>query len=177
MAKKELTPEQLEARRASNRKSYAKHKEKRRVYKAKYNAENKHKISARSHKYYEEHKDDLNIKSNNYYATHKNEAHNQNVNYRKTHKTEIEKHQLDIKIEVLTHYGNGKCACVKCGFDNTKALSIDHINGHGNTHRRNSNLSGGLEMYRWLKKNNFPEGYQTLCMNCQMIKKIDNKEI
>jgi hypothetical protein len=38
-------------------------------------------------------------------------------------------------------------------------------------------MSGGLEFYRWLIKNNYPEGYQTLCMNDQFIKKAENKEI
>ena len=30
--------------------------------------------------------------------------------------------------------------------------------------------------YLWLKRNNFPEGFQTLCMNCQWLKKEENRE-
>ena len=56
-----------------------------------------------------------------------------------------------LKIEVLAHYGNGEPKCVRCGFGDIKALSIDQNQG-------------------------FPKGYQTLCMNCQFIKKIDKKE-
>ncbi len=76
---------------------------------------------------------------------------------------------------VLTHYGNGKCACVNCGFDDLRALSIDHIDGHGAEHRRRNNIKG-VEFYKWLIKNNYPEGYQTLCMNCQWIKMSVNVE-
>ena len=80
-----------------------------------------------------------------------------------------------IKVAVLYHYGKGDCACVKCGFRDIRALSIDHIEGNGNKHRKEDKLSG-TSLYRWLMKNNFPEGYQTLCMNCQWIKKAENNE-
>ena len=176
MTKKELTPEQLEKRRAGCRASYAKYKEERRESKAKYNAEHKPQIKAKSKRYHDTHVETLKKKSIDYYYNHKGKFLKNNQKYRIEHQDRILQHQLDVKIEVLTHYGNGKCACVKCGFDNHKALSIDHINGGGNDHRRATSLGGGLEMYRWLKKNNYPEGYQTLCMCCQFIKKADNKE-
>ena len=73
---------------------------------------------------------------------------------------------------VLTHYGGGNLACVTCGYDDLKALSIDHINGNGSKHKK----SIGMNTYRWLIKNNYPLGYQTLCMNCQWVKRHDNKE-
>ncbi len=82
---------------------------------------------------------------------------------------------LELKIIVLTHYGNGKCSCVKCGFTDIKALSIDHINGRVVVGHEPKRMSGAT-IYHWLKKNNFPEGYQTLCLNCQFIKRQDNHE-
>jgi hypothetical protein len=78
----------------------------------------------------------------------------------------------DIKREVFQHYGNGTVSCVKCGFDDARALSIDHINGGGRKHIKQ--IRGNF--YKWLAKNNFPKGYQTLCMNCQWIKRYDNGE-
>lgn len=77
--------------------------------------------------------------------------------------------RLEIKSSILTHYGNGKLACVKCGFRDIRALSIDHIDGGGGEHRRVLKR-GGLSFYKWLRDNNYPDGFQTLCMNCQMIK-------
>ena len=73
------------------------------------------------------------------------------------------------KIRVLTHYGGGKLACVQCGFSDIRALSIDHIAGEGYRDRRGN-------LYCRLIRQNFPPGYQTLCMNCQLIKRFENNE-
>jgi len=81
--------------------------------------------------------------------------------------------RLNIKQTVLTHYGNEKCACVECGFSDIRALSIDHIKNDGAKHRK----SGILKIYNWLVENDYPEGYQTLCMNCQWIKKYNNQKV
>ena len=77
----------------------------------------------------------------------------------------------EIKTRVLTHYGNGTLGCVKCGFGDIRALSIDHIDKDEGVRFRTS-----TELYRYLEKNSFPKGYQTLCMNCQWIKRVVNKE-
>ena len=79
-------------------------------------------------------------------------------------------HSLKVKTEVMTYYGNGRCACVKCGFDDIRALTIDHIDGGGNKHRQSISNNGGNNFYKWLLKNNLPEGYQTMCINCNVIK-------
>ncbi len=70
-----------------------------------------------------------------------------------------------LKIECFQHYGN-ICKC--CGESNIYFLTLDHILGNGNIHRKKifKHNVGGVHMYRWLKKNNFPEGYTILCMNC-----------
>ncbi len=75
----------------------------------------------------------------------------------------------------LTHYGAGVYACVRCGFSDPRALSIDHINGSGTRHTRSEGIHGS-KIYRWLIKKGFPRGYQTLCMNCQFIKRTENGE-
>ncbi len=80
------------------------------------------------------------------------------------------------KIRVLTHYGNGRLACVVCGFDNVFALSLDHIGGGGNKHRREEGLNTSDQVYSWVEKRGYPKGFQTLCMNCQFIKKVLCKE-
>ncbi len=72
------------------------------------------------------------------------------------------------KEQVFAHYCDGKPKCAKCGFDNPKALSVDHINGKGNEHRK---TLGGVNIIKWIVKNNFPEDFQILCMNCQFIKR------
>ena len=78
-----------------------------------------------------------------------------------------------MKLKLFSHYSNGKCACVKCGFGDIRALSIDHINGGGTKHREKL----GYNIYHWLIKNNYPEGFQVLCYNCQAIKRLENHEV
>lgn len=68
--------------------------------------------------------------------------------------------------EVYKTYGGYKCKC--CGETERMFLSIDHINNDGAAERRSGKYSGaGSPFYLWLRKNNFPKGYQVLCMNCQ----------
>ena len=75
---------------------------------------------------------------------------------------------IRLKTIVLSHYSNDNTpSCVLCGFNNLDALSIDHINGNGNQHRRSIGGRAGVNFYYWLIKNHFPDGYRTLCMNCQ----------
>lgn len=97
----------------------------------------------------------------------------------KEHRERIRKRtkecKLEVKKEVLTHYGNDILACVTCGEDRLSCLSIDHINGGGTYHREHFGLYGS-KMYSWLKRNNYPVGYQTLCMNCQWVKREENNE-
>jgi hypothetical protein len=75
-----------------------------------------------------------------------------------------------IKNEVFNAYGGYVCVC--CGELEKAFLSIDHINNDGAEHRKN--MSSGSNTYRWLRDNNFPNGFQVLCMNCQWGKKNCN---
>lgn len=61
-------------------------------------------------------------------------------------------------------------------FTDIRILTIDHINGGGAKHRKQLGNSAS-RFYRWLIKHNYPEGYQVLCMNCEWIKRYENKEI
>lgn len=80
--------------------------------------------------------------------------------------------RLNLKLRVFAHYG---LKCVRCGFTDVRALSIDHVNGGGCAHRQQIGKHG-TGFYQWLVRNGFPDGYQTLCMNCQYIKKLEERE-
>jgi len=71
----------------------------------------------------------------------------------------------NLRQQILEHYGK---ACVCCGIDEPAFLSIDHIHGGGSKHIKTMNTHGNY--YRWLVKNNFPAGFQTLCHNCNQAK-------
>lgn len=93
---------------------------------------------------------------------------------------------LKLKKIVLTHYSNGHIKCMlhqkyfpmDDPITDIRVLTIDHINGNGAKQRKKIGkaLSSGHPFYRWLRNNNYPNGYQVLCMNCQFIKRIENNE-
>ena len=56
--------------------------------------------------------------------------------------------------------------CALCGFDNAKALTLDHILRNGNIERK---MLGERGVYRRALEKNRPEEYRILCMNCQFI--------
>jgi hypothetical protein len=76
---------------------------------------------------------------------------------------------LSYKRTVLRHYsGGGLIHCVCCGEGEFGFLCLDHINGGGAKHRLSINSGGGI--YRRLIKLGLPDGYQTLCFNCNASK-------
>jgi len=83
----------------------------------------------------------------------------------KTYKQDYNKEYLQrIRETIFKHYG---MSCATCGKMDFSQLSIDHINNDGGKHRREIGMKcGGYNFYLWLIKNNFPEGYQTLCISC-----------
>jgi len=72
-----------------------------------------------------------------------------------------------IKLEVMSHYSDGKVICACCSENIIEFLAIDHINGNGGKHRKSLH---GTNFYFWLKRNNFPLGFQVLCHNCNQAK-------
>jgi hypothetical protein len=73
---------------------------------------------------------------------------------------------------VYRAYGGYKCAC--CGETEKLFLSIDHVNNDGAEHKRSMKLNTGEQLHRWLIRNNFPDGFQVLCMNCNWGKHRNN---
>ena len=74
-----------------------------------------------------------------------------------------------MRSKVLEVLGN---KCIKCGFSDSRALQVDHINGGG--HKERLNLGG----WNICKKiiSGYTSAYQLLCANCNAIKRIENKE-
>jgi len=138
---------------------YLKHKDERREYNAKYREENKEKLRRYNQKYYQENRKKLIEKSIK----------------------RSKKWSQKIKKEVLSHYSHKNYpVCKKCGETDMRVLSIDHINGDGAKHRREifgENKKSGRHFYKWLQENDYPDGFQVLCMNCQWIKRYENKEL
>lgn len=122
-----------DCRRIYNRNWYSKNKEDQKEKRAKYHAANKEAINAYHRGHYDKNK--------------KRYSERNRLNTRK------------LKVQVINAYG-GKCAC--CGEDRIEFLTIDHINGGGNQHRRRLHAN----FYIWLRREGWPSEFRCLCMNC-----------
>lgn len=66
--------------------------------------------------------------------------------------------------------------CIRCGFNDIRALQLDHINGGG---LREVKIKGNnIVMYLSYSKNHdeLKSKLQVLCANCNWIKRAENKE-
>lgn len=81
---------------------------------------------------------------------------------------------LKLKLQVFEHYSNGTMQCNCCKENHIEFLQIDHINcGHKyHNKKKRDNKITGRGLYRYLINNNFPDGYQVLCANCNFAKGI-----
>lgn len=69
------------------------------------------------------------------------------------------------RAKVFDHYG-WWCAC--CG--SPENLCVDHVLGDGRQQRGRDYYASGDAVFRWLIRNHFPPGYQTLCRPCNISK-------
>ena len=135
--------------------------------------DNKERAKEAARNYYQANKEKKIASAKEYAKTHREQRRASGKRYYQKYKMEQKPHRgLKRKSTVLAHYGlEGNLACVNCGFSDIRALTIDHKGGGGNKHRK---AVGNIYLY--LLRNNFPSGYQTLCMNCQFIKREENHE-
>lgn len=109
--------------------------------------------------------------------TEANKEYRRNNKARTNHKNREAAARL--KLEVFKHYCDGEdIKCAACGFSDIRALDLDHINNDGADHRRDHlgrRTACGGSTYSWLKRNNYPSGFQVLCRNCNWIKEIERR--
>jgi len=76
--------------------------------------------------------------------------------------------------KVFTALGN---KCINCGFEDKRALQIDHINGGGIADRKRKGGHTYMFYKQILSESDFKENYQILCANCNWIKKVEKNEV
>ena len=115
-----------------------------------------------------------------YYEKNKKDIIRKSMEYNKTPKgREIgrifqKEHRIKTRNATIEALG---ARCVKCGFEDRRALQIDHVNGDGHIERTTGKGFGNSYNKRVLQS--FLKGenkYQLLCANCNWIKKHENNE-
>jgi len=72
------------------------------------------------------------------------------------------------KLASIQAYG-GKC---KCGIEQIEFLTIDHISDNGAEEKQERKT---VNIHIWLKRRNYPPGYQVLCGSCNLKKEIERR--
>lgn len=120
--------------------------EKRIEYQRMYFQANKERLKEQRRKYYLDNRDYFLQKSNEWYVRNK-----ENRAILMQTKRRV----------VLEHYG-GICTC--CGESTTQFLAIHHSNNDGYLERKTRKIN----VFDYLISNNFPEGFEILCHNCNL---------
>jgi len=127
-------------------------------------------------KYCEEHKEQLKENYKQWLEKNKDRRHQLNKEYYERNKGRKCQEQRErckrIRYEVLCHYSSNPPECGCCHEKILDFLTIDHMNGYknsadyGQTRAKTLTWNTKEKICLWLKRNNFPEGYQVLCFNC-----------
>jgi hypothetical protein len=98
--------------------------------------------------------------------------------YRTANRRHVRADRERLRLEVLNAYSDDTLSCACCGTGGHMwFLCIDHIDNSGAAHRRelfgDAARGASDRLYRWLRNNNFPAGYQVLCWTCNMAKNLN----
>jgi len=127
--------------------------------------------------YYQANRERILARNNTWHARHRERSREISAKYRKANpeKTNaaVKKCARANRDAAIRAYGGYHCACPGCDVTTPEFLGIDHIEGGGCKQREKlfgSKYAAGSPFYRWLKKNNYPPGFQVLCHNCNLSK-------
>ena len=136
-----------------------------------YRLRNKDRIRSCRQDYYQKNKDRLKEYSRVYHEKNKEKRKEHKRSYRLKNKELIRKRNQELRLELLEAVGG--LVCKKCGFDDWRALQVDHVSGNG-AEERKTQSQNYLAMIKQVRE--VPKKYQVLCANCNWIKKYENNE-
>jgi hypothetical protein len=125
---------------------------------------NPEKMRMKSSIYHHKNREKCVLRTRTYYRKNKDKA----AQYYQSNKDHYAKSRLNRKLKVFQAYCGGEIKCKNCGNADLRVLSLDHINGGGGKHAKETKNN----IYGDLIKRNFPEGFQVLCMNCNWAKRF-----
>lgn len=123
-------------------------------------------------KYREKYKENIKNKKQVYYKNNSDYIKEKTVKFQKSNPDKVKiyskQSRLNLKLEIFNHYCNNDICCKHCGLKTVELLTVDHIHGGGNKHKKEVR-----SLYSWIKRNNYPDGFQILCWSCQLRKKTE----
>lgn len=151
-------PEYRDEIRRSRREYYNTHKEKILSYRKEYYSNNREKVIGYVRKYVNANREKIRQKDKEFRETNKE--------YMSKY---CKRRRYDNRLQCLSYYTEKRLSCNCCNIDDISLLTIDHINGGGGKHKIENRIK---DIYTWLIDNNYPDGYQVLCHNCNSGKGI-----
>ena len=128
--------------------------------------------SAYNHQQYLKHRDKILIRHKEWGRKHSEERKKYYKEWRLANKDKEQekqkRHNKKSRLEVLTFYSGNPPKCQCCNEKTLEFLTIDHINNDGRKHRKETKTT----LVKWIRKNNFPKGFQILCYNCNCAKGV-----
>lgn len=171
------TNQQKESHKKSQKKYNLSHRQQLRDYAKNYRETHREQMNEYQRKWAKENRTKKRKIENKYWSLEENRERRRKLHkiYREKNKEKINARQREQfqerRMLCLIHYSGNppKCAC--CGETIIEFLTIDHINNDGYKHRqkimrKKGKCPSGTWLWYWLIKNNFPEGFQVLCWNC-----------
>ena len=138
--------------------------------------ESEEKIKARNKEYYREHREKISKQARDYYKNNRKKQLLNNKEWKKKNPENISRrsklYNANARKELIELLG-GKC--VRCGFDDPRALQVDHIDGGGC--KAVKSIKGNKNYYHLKKVREGSADYQLLCANCNWIKRYENNEV
>lgn len=139
--------------------------EKRKAYHRQYDKnrteEQKERRRKTARKWQQANPDKVRASRKKYYASHRFEE------IRKATKGNQVRYQK-YRLMALTHYGGDPPKCKCCGEKIFQFLVIHHPNNDGKKHRQQMRKKYSWGIYEFLKRNNYPPGFDVLCYNCNL---------
>lgn len=137
----------------------------RRARAKRYRDANKERIATTNRRWQKANPDKTRAAHHRWVAKNPGIANKRTANWRKNHYQRALRKQREcnqkLKYAAYAAYGGFECAC--CGETTEAFLSIDHIANDGAEHRRQVDRR---KIYKWMARNDYPNGFQVLCMNC-----------
>lgn len=109
----------------------------------------------------------------------KRKKREQSPKYKSTKKETRDRKRLDILLFYSKRLSDSNIPCCNCCGENshTDFLAVDHIAGKKQMDSESelvqlgySSSKRGSTLHKWIKDNNFPDGFQILCHNCNQAK-------